>query len=291
MTSNWTAWPTGVKQAQIPKQTWSAMILGSRPEFCSMVAQWSAGHSCRPVTSYVMVLGQMQLSRERCWVACRAECSVEIWATNARYDWELIFRLGMDNECCRRPAFIQKHPTYTPNTNIIPPPLRRRGLHSWNKPESGHCDCSLLSAEPEVALSWWVAGVGGCAVPGSFQKWCRFEAVCWHGDWTLLPPSLGEDAHRPERPSAVQALPTDGMRPGVLLVLRLTPQGSAASHSSSFKCCSCGRNHTANYRGCVKWKEDLAKRTPVECSKGAVHPVFLRHQRRTEWGHPPSRRT
>ena len=35
------------------------------------------------------------------------------------------------------------------------------------------------------------------------------------------------------------------------------------------KCCNCGGNHTAIYRGCVKWKEAkvaLAKRTPVERS-------------------------
>jgi hypothetical protein len=36
------------------------------------------------------------------------------------------------------------------------------------------------------------------------------------------------------------------------------------------KCCSCGANHTANYRGCAKWKEArtaLTKRAPTDRSK------------------------
>ena len=35
-------------------------------------------------------------------------------------------------------------------------------------------------------------------------------------------------------------------------------------------CCGCGGNHTANYRGCVKWKESkaaLAKRAPEQGPK------------------------
>jgi len=42
-------------------------------------------------------------------------------------------------------------------------------------------------------------------------------------DPTLWPASLGEDIQHPERPSAVQALLTDDMHPGVLLVLCLIP--------------------------------------------------------------------
>ena len=51
---------------------------------------------------------------------------------------------------------------------------------------------------------------------------------------------------------------------GVLLLVRLTSQGSALPHSSI-----CEGNLTANYQGCVKWKEAkaaLAKRLPVECN-------------------------
>ena len=39
------------------------------------------------------------------------------------------------------------------------------------------------------------------------------------------------------------------------------------------QCCGCGGNHTANYRGCVKWKEAkaaLAKQAPERVRKGAA---------------------
>jgi len=41
------------------------------------------------------------------------------------------------------------------------------------------------------------------------------------------------------------------------------------------KCCGCGGNHTATYRGCAKWKEAkavLAKRSPVGRNKGRGTP-------------------
>jgi hypothetical protein len=44
--------------------------------------------------------------------------------------------------------------------------------------------------------------------------------------------------------------------------------GECYTSQRQLKCCSCGGNHTAIYRGCVKWKEAkaaLAKWTPVEC--------------------------
>jgi hypothetical protein len=31
--------------------------------------------------------------------------------------------------------------------------------------------------------------------------------------------------------------------------------GGCSTSKEQLKCCSCGRNHTANYRGCGKWKE------------------------------------
>jgi hypothetical protein len=36
------------------------------------------------------------------------------------------------------------------------------------------------------------------------------------------------------------------------------PSGTCASSKQQLKCCSCGCNHTANYRGCSKWKEARA---------------------------------
>ena len=43
--------------------------------------------------------------------------------------------------------------------------------------------------------------------------------------------------------------------------------GECSASSQHLKCCSCGGNHTANYRGCSsKWKEAkaaLAKRAPI----------------------------
>jgi hypothetical protein len=43
--------------------------------------------------------------------------------------------------------------------------------------------------------------------------------------------------------------------------------GECSTPQQELKCCSCGGNHTANYRGCAKWKEAkaaLAKRAPIE---------------------------
>jgi hypothetical protein len=44
------------------------------------------------------------------------------------------------------------------------------------------------------------------------------------------------------------------------------PSGECSTPRQQLKCCSCGGNHTANYRGCAKWKDAegaLAKRTPA----------------------------
>jgi hypothetical protein len=44
------------------------------------------------------------------------------------------------------------------------------------------------------------------------------------------------------------------------------PSGECSTPRQQLKCCSCGGIHTANYRGCAKWKEakaTLAKRTPA----------------------------
>jgi hypothetical protein len=55
------------------------------------------------------------------------------------------------------------------------------------------------------------------------------------------------------------------------------PSGECSTPQQELKCCSCGGNHTANYRGCTKWKEAkaaLAKRAPTERSRvgGAPSP-------------------
>jgi hypothetical protein len=46
--------------------------------------------------------------------------------------------------------------------------------------------------------------------------------------------------------------------------------GECSTSKQQLKCCSCGRNNTANYRDCVKWKEAkaaLTKRKPIVRSK------------------------
>ena len=43
--------------------------------------------------------------------------------------------------------------------------------------------------------------------------------------------------------------------------------GDCPAPRGQLRCCSCEGNHTANYRGCVRWKEAraaLAKRTPEQ---------------------------
>ena len=49
------------------------------------------------------------------------------------------------------------------------------------------------------------------------------------------------------------------------------------------QCCGCGGNHTANYRGCVKWKKSkaaFAKQAPQRAPKNAAtgHPAAPRAQ-------------
>jgi hypothetical protein len=49
------------------------------------------------------------------------------------------------------------------------------------------------------------------------------------------------------------------------------PSGECGSSKQQLQCCCCRGNHTANYRGCVKWKEAkaaLAKRTPLGNKEG-----------------------
>ena len=51
--------------------------------------------------------------------------------------------------------------------------------------------------------------------------------------------------------------------------------GECSTSQQQLKCCGCGGNHTANYQGCVKWKDAkavLAKQTSVEHSKGGGTP-------------------
>jgi len=38
--------------------------------------------------------------------------------------------------------------------------------------------------------------------------------------------------------------------------------GGCSTPREQLQCCGCGGNHTANYRGCVKWKAALAKQAP-----------------------------
>jgi hypothetical protein len=48
------------------------------------------------------------------------------------------------------------------------------------------------------------------------------------------------------------------------------PSGKCVTSKQQLKCCSCGGNHPANYRGCSKWKKAkaaAAKRAQGECSR------------------------
>jgi hypothetical protein len=63
--------------------------------------------------------------------------------------------------------------------------------------------------------------------------------------------------------------------------------GGWSTPKKQLKCCGCGENHTANYRGCAKWKgvkAALARRAPIKASHSgaaaspsavakAAHPV------------------
>ena len=49
--------------------------------------------------------------------------------------------------------------------------------------------------------------------------------------------------------------------------------GGCSTPREQPQCCGCGGNQTANYRGCVKWKEAkaaLAKQSPERVRKGVV---------------------
>ena len=49
--------------------------------------------------------------------------------------------------------------------------------------------------------------------------------------------------------------------------------GECSTSQQQLKCCSCGGNHTSNYRGCAKWKEAkaaLTKRASVESNEAVV---------------------
>jgi hypothetical protein len=46
------------------------------------------------------------------------------------------------------------------------------------------------------------------------------------------------------------------------------PSGTCATSKQQLKCSSCGGNHTANYRGCSKWKEARAAAAKREKGKG-----------------------
>jgi hypothetical protein len=69
------------------------------------------------------------------------------------------------------------------------------------------------------------------------------------------------------------------MRLGVWLVGRLTSQGSAPPSSNSLSVAAAEENHTANYRGCARWKEAkeakaaLVPKTPIAHKKLSGAPT------------------
>jgi hypothetical protein len=52
--------------------------------------------------------------------------------------------------------------------------------------------------------------------------------------------------------------------------------GGCSTPREQTQCCGCGGNHTANYRGCIKWKEAkaaLARRAPERARKSGDRPT------------------
>ena len=99
------------------------------------------------------------------------------------------------------------------------------------------------------------------------------------GDWgvqssishlTLRPASVGGDVRGSKRSIAMQALPTLRLHAAKL---RVRAPVHRVWGLLPLQCCGCGGNHTANYHGCIKWKEAktaLAKRVPDGVRKSAA---------------------
>jgi hypothetical protein len=69
--------------------------------------------------------------------------------------------------------------------------------------------------------------------------------------------------------------------------------GECSTSHQQLKCCRCGRNHTANYRGHAKWKEDkavFAMRCLSKAIRCVVHPALRLPHRQNGRSDPPSRR-
>jgi len=65
------------------------------------------------------------------------------------------------------------------------------------------------------------------------------------------------------------------LRTLVCCLWALSPLRGVLTSQQQPKCCGCGGNHTATYRGCAKWKEAkavLAKRVLVDRNKGCGTP-------------------
>jgi hypothetical protein len=68
---------------------------------------------------------------------------------------------------------------------------------------------------------------------------------------------------------------TADMRPVCVASGEYRISGKCCTPKQQVACCSIGGNHTANYRGCVKWKDAkaaLAKHAPLDHSKGSSAP-------------------
>jgi hypothetical protein len=77
-----------------------------------------------------------------------------------------------------------------------------------------------------------------------------------------------------------------GYAPRCVACVEAHLSGECCTSKQQLKWCSCGGNHTANYRGSVKWKESkaaIAKRTPVLRSKeGCAHSLVAPNAKRAE---------
>jgi hypothetical protein len=103
----------------------------------------------------------------------------------------------------------------------------------------------------------------------SWEEWSR-RTTCQKGVWNA-------DAARALGTRRVTAV----MHLGEWHAGDALPSGKCVSRNQQLNCCSCGVNHTANYRGCSSWKEAeslVAKDAPGGRAANA-RPLELRRRR------------
>jgi len=130
---------------------------------------------------------------------------------------------------------------------------------------------------PPASFYRWRAGLRcpKCVLsPTSADCECR-----WRRTWS-------KKAHCNESAASASDTPsvTADTGPSALRVGGCQISGWCSTPREEPQCCGCGGNHTASYRGCIKWKESravLARQAPERLRKSAAtsHPAALKTQR------------